>query len=303
MFKIRRILTGAVVVILAASICAAQFGGRRGGGAGRYRAGEFLSGDEPIQPLPADRVGIPTWPVDSQFQRDAFTFVRLRYSNGTSTRVNRGFGPGTATSWLNDWPDGDLNLSYRLQQMTSMKVNPDPIQLEITDPRLFDYPFVLMNQIGRLEFTDEEITILRRYLLNGGFLWVDDHWGADQQHWHEQIKRVFPDREPVELPLEHQIFHNVFNLKAKPQIQTMQLWLRWAESGMPEHTWRDDNDREPHYRAIFDDKNRMMVLEAANTDTTDSWQREGENLEYFHRFSEAQGYPLAINIIVYAMTH
>ena len=61
--------------------------------------------------------------------------------------------------------------------------------------------------------------------------------------------------------------------------------------------------RGPHFRAIYDDKGRMMVLECANNDIADSWEREGENEEYFHRFSEKQGYPLGINIIFYAMTH
>ena len=127
--------------------------------------------------------------------------------------------------------------------------------------------------------------------------------GVDQHNWYEQIKRVFPDREPVELGPEHPIFHCVFDLKAPPQLPTLQMWLRNAAFGDPERTWRSAEDGGPHFRAIYDDNGRMMVLECANNDIADSWEREGENEEYFHRFSEKLGYPLGINIIAYAMTH
>ena len=69
------------------------------------------------------------------------------------------------------------------------------------------------------------MTGLRRYLLNGGFLMVDDFWGEDEwNNFYQQIKRVFPDREPVELPLEHEIFHCVYDLKEKPQIPSINHW-------------------------------------------------------------------------------
>jgi hypothetical protein len=300
MIQTRRILLGALILVLLTGMLPAQFGGGQFGG---NWGGEFLAGDEPIQPLPADRAGVPNWELDPHFKSDAFTFVRLRFTNGNHRRFGGGFGTGTATSWLNDWPSADFNFSFRLQQLTSMKVNPDPVQLEIEDERLFGFPFVTMHQVGALEFSEEQVQILRRYLRNGGFLMVDDEWGSDQQNWHEQIKRVLPNREPVELPLEHPIFHCVFDLKIRPQIPTLQMWLRNAELGQPERTWRSEADGGPHFRAIYDDKGHMMVLECANNDIADSWEQEGEDEEYFHRFSEKYGYPLGINIIVYAMTH
>ena len=58
-----------------------------------------------------------------------------------------------------------------------------------------------MIEPGALVFSEEEVVALRRYLLNGGFLMVDDFWGDDEwENFYEQIKRVFPDREPQELP-------------------------------------------------------------------------------------------------------
>ncbi len=95
---------------------------------------------------------------------------------------------------MTDWPDSDLNFSFRLQQLTSLKVNPDPISLQLTDPKLFDYPFLYMIEPGGSNFSEEEVVALRRYLLNGGFMMVDDFWGDYQwENFYEQIKRVFPN--------------------------------------------------------------------------------------------------------------
>jgi hypothetical protein len=67
------------------------------------------------------------------------------------------------------------------------------------------------------------------------------------------------------------------------------------------------HDGEPcvdvHIRAILDDHKRIMVVACHNTDNGDGWEREGEEDYFFHRFSEKIAYPLAINIIFYAMTH
>jgi hypothetical protein len=149
-----------------------------------------------------------------------------------------------------------------------------------------------------LKFSEEEVGILRRYLLNGGFLMVDDHWGlAAERNFREQMARVFPDRPMEELPLEHPIFHCVFDLPALPQIPGINEWMARRR------TYEKDDDPVPHYRALFDDKRRMMMIECANTDLGDGWEREGVNEEFFHMFSEKQAYPMGINIIFYAMTH
>ena len=67
-------------------------------------------------------------------------------------------------------------------------------------------------------------------------------------------------------------------------------------------TWEEDDDPKPHYRAIYDDKGRMVMLECANTDFGDGWEQEASNEDYFHLFSEKQAYPMGINIVVYALT-
>ena len=261
-----------------------------------------------------DRRGVPNWQLDKEFSQDAFTFVRIQYSSGYGGRGYGGpegrrgrggrgwggYGPGGG-SWATDWPDSDLNFSYRLHQLTSMEVNPDGIILELTDPELVNYPFIYMLECGSLLFSDEEVEALRRYLLNGGFLMVDDFWGeAEWFNFYREIKRVFPDREPVELEIDHPIFHTVFDLKEKPQIPSINVAVAGQPYGI---TWERPDAKEVHFKALYDDKGRMMAIICHNTDLGDGWEREGEDEWYFHEFSEKKAYPLGINIVVYAMTH
>ncbi len=249
------------------------------------------------------RRGVPNWESDKDFSHDVFTFVRIRYSSGYGRRGFRGrYGRGfSGGDWATDYPDSDLNFSFRLHQLTSMEVNPDGLVLELTDPRLFDYPFIYILEPGRLVFSEEEVKILRNYLLNGGFLMVDDFWGEDEWYnFYYEIKRVFPDREPRELNLTHPIFHAVFDLKEKPQIPSIDAALRGRDYGI---TWEREDAQIPHYKAIYDDKGRMMAIICHNTDLGDGWEREGEDEWYFREFSEKKAYPLGINIVFYAMTH
>jgi hypothetical protein len=260
--------------------------------------------------LPDDRAGVPDWKVDERFKNDVFTFVRVEYSSGGYGGRGRrgggwdwGYGGGGGGRWMTDWPDSDLNFSFRLQQLTALKVNPEPISLRVTDERLFDYPFLYMIEPGGLLFSDEEVTALRRYLLNGGFLMVDDFWGdVEWKNFYDQIKRVFPDREPEELPLDHEIFRCVYRLKEKPQVPSIHSW----EGPGSTVTWERNHygdTRTVHFKGIFDDKGRMMAIICHNTDLGDGWEREGEDAGYFHEFSEKKSYPMGINIVTYAMTH
>ncbi len=283
-----------ILVAVVSGLAWAQFGRRP-----RGRPGQFAD----------DRNGVPNWKNEGRFKRDVFTFVRVQYDSGGyrggwggrgGRRYGRGWGGG---NWAVDYPDSDLNFSFRLQQLTTIKVNPQPIFLRLTDPQLFDHPFLYMIEPGRLMFSDDEVAALRKYLLSGGFLMVDDFWGDDQwQNFYEQIKRVFPEDkyEPTELSIDHEIFRCVYQLKEKPQVPGIGSWY-----GPGSPTWEDHggDSQTVHYRGIFDDNGRMMAIICHNTDLGDGWEREAENEEYFREFSEKKSYPMGINIVTYAMTH
>ena len=183
-----------------------------------------------------------------------------------------------------------------------MKVDPNGRVLTLTDTNLFNYPFIYIVEPGRLTFKDEEVPILRRYLLNGGFLMCDDFWGdREWKNFAQELKRVFPDREPQELPIDHPIFSCVFPLKEKPQVPGI-MWFTRRHLNYEARS-NDPGTETVHYRAIFDDKGRIMVILCHNTDLGDGWEREGENEEYFKQFSEKLAYPMGINIVYWAMTH
>src|SRR5687767_4659192 len=150
------------------------------------------------------------WEVDKQFPKDCFTFTRIRYKSWTQRQSLR---------WDTDYPDSDLNLSFRLQQMTAMRVDPEGKLIELTDKELYDYPFIFMSGVGALTFDREDVKALRQYLLRGGFLLVDDFWGeAEWDNFYREIKKVVPEYEPQELRIEHPIFKMLFPLKEKPQM-------------------------------------------------------------------------------------
>ncbi|MSU22832.1 MAG: DUF4159 domain-containing protein [Opitutus sp.] len=268
--------------------------GGGGGGGGDWGEGGWIGEDvRTAREVSTHSTGTPVWTNPRGFEKDVFTFVRVRRGMANTGYRSRG-------SWSTDTPDSDLNFSYRLQQMTSMKVDPDGRFIQLTDPDLSDYPFIYMVEPGSLYLTDPEIVALRKYLLNGGFLMLDDFWG--EREWDNAarvLKEVLPDRAFSELPLTHAVYHCVFEIKAKGQVPSIRGW-EWSGGETSE---RGEESAVVHHRAIFDDKGRMMVIATHNTDNGDGWEREGENGEYFKLFSEKIAYPLGINIIFYSLTH
>jgi len=249
-----------------------------------------------------DRGGVPQWSNEPGFGKDVFTFVRIEYDS----RFGGGRGWGrSGNGCFTDYKDADLNLSYRLQQLTSMKVDPEGRMIRLTNPELFDYPFIYLVEPGRLEFSDEEVKVLQRYLLSGGFLMVDDFWGELQwQNFYQEMKRVLPDVEPVELEMSHPIFHGVFDLnREKNDMQIPALGASRYRDGITWEYHDGEECRDVHFKAYLDSKGRMMAFIAHNTDNGDGWEREGDDEFYFLEYSEKKAYPLAINVVFYALTH
>lgn len=245
----------------------------------------------------------PDWTNSPAFDKDVFTFARVRYtrlSRGGRVSWNGGY-------WYSDYPDSDLNLSFRLQQITSLKVDPNGRVIDLTDKELFDYPWIYMVEPGLMTLADDEIEVLRRYLLNGGFLMTDDFWGTPQwANFEREMRRVFPEREFRDLDITHPIFHGIFDLKGpleKLQIPNVRIGRIADQTGVTWEFHEGEQCKDIHFRALFDDKERLMVLACYNTDNGDGWEREGEDEFFFRRFSEGIAYPLAINILFYVMTH
>lgn len=243
---------------------------------------------------PVDRGNIPIWPVNASYPDDLFTFARLRYPSTYERQ---------SLAWYTDYADADLNLSYRLHELTALYVHPDPALIGISEDELRNHPWLFMSGVGNIQLDDDEARILRNYLLGGGFIMVDDFWGEQQwNNFYRALKQIFPDREPVDLDRSHPIFHCVYDIPNDKPLQTPNIYFAMSnrESGI---TWESPDARDVHFRAILDDRGRIMVMICHNTDNGDGWEEEGSDAWFFHEFSENKNYPLAINIVFYSMTH
>jgi hypothetical protein len=262
-----------LAVLLFSAAAAAQFG----------RRGQRFRQPRAVLATPADFEG-------------AWHYCRAVY-----TQNPRGDGGG----WSTDYPSADVNLSIRFSELTKTPVGfddsgyPKHLIVRLTDPELFRCPFIMMQEVGALYFSDEDAAALRQYLLKGGFLWVDDFWGSYAWAvWENEIQKVFPPSEfPIlDVPSTHPIMRTLFDVEAVPQIPSINQY--WS-GGTSE---RGADSAVVHTRAIADANGRIMVMMTHNTDVSDSWEREGEDPRYFYEFS-VNGYAVGINILLYSMTH
>ena len=229
-----------------------------------------------------------------------FTFARVMYQS--VTREPRGQG------WYTDYPDADINFMTRLSELTTTPVSmdhrrePEHVVITLADDALFDYPFIFMSDVGTVGFSQLEVERLRSYLLKGGFLWVDDFWGPQAwDRWSSEIGRVLPPSQyPVfEIPLDHAIFRGLNIVEEIPQIPSIQFWRMMGGGTTSE---RGMMSEEAHFRGIADDTGRLLVVMSFNTDIADGWEREGEDYEFFYRFS-VSAYSFGINVALHAMMH
>jgi hypothetical protein len=208
--------------------------------------------------------------------------------------------------WSVDYPRADVNLSIRLGELTKTGVSvdaagePNHLVVRLTDPELFQCPFIMMTEVGSTYLSPEEAERLREYLLKGGFLWADDFWGSYAwDHWASEFSKVLPPSEyPIrDLALDHPIFRSQFTVTKVAQIPSINHWY-----GTGDTSERGADSAQPHARGISDREGRLLALMTHNTDFGDSWEREGDDPRYFYTFS-VDGYAFGINALLYAMTH
>jgi hypothetical protein len=179
------------------------------------------------------------------------------------------------------------------------------VVVRLTDDALFQCPFTLMEDAGTARFTDVEQQRLRQYLLKGGFLFVSDYHGTDaREQFDKEIRQVLPSDDYPIVDLTppthaHPMWRTMFTVSRLPQIASIQTWRRTGGSTI--ERWNLEG-APPDARGIADAHGRLMVFMVHNSDIPDAWEREGEDREYFFRFSP-DGYAIGINVVLYAMTH
>lgn len=231
------------------------------------------------------------------FHDTGFTHCKLMFRS--NRREANGMG------WATDYPYAGINLLTRVGELTKTTISRDEEHepnywvVRPTDPGLFECPFLMGTDVGTAVFTPEEAAKLREYFLKGGFLWVDDFWGTRAwEQWAAEMKKVLPEYEIVDVPADHPIRTTMFTITAVKQVTSINFWRR---SG-GDTSERGDDSPHPNFRMIADAHGRIMVLMTHNTDIGDSWEREGEDHDFFLQFSP-DGYALGVNAVLYTLSH
>jgi hypothetical protein len=200
--------------------------------------------------------------------------------------------------WRIDYPEAEYHFTQGIRRLTRLDSSTDSIHLRGDDPRLFDYPWLFAQQVGRWYLSQEEADGLREYLLRGGFLVADDfHSEIEFEVFMDSMRRVFPDRDPVELPADDGILHVLYDISERTSIPGQRHLYRDGRDGQV----RAQMEGPPAWLGIFDDAGRLMVVMNHNMDMGDSWEH-ADDPDYPQAMT-ALGYRFGINYILYAMTH
>jgi hypothetical protein len=195
-----------------------------------------------------------------------FVIARLKYRGGGD--------------WYSD-PTSLPNLLRLVEDVLGVETPKEEVRLAIMDEALFSYPFLYMTGHGKIKFSDEEAARLRRYLLSGGFLWADDNYGMDE-YFRREVRRVFPEKELVEIPFDHEIYHVIYDFP----------------DGLPKI--HEHHGGPPHGYGIVND-DRLVVFYSYNTDIGDGLE-DAEVHRDAPEKRDAAG-KMAVNIVAYALTH
>jgi hypothetical protein len=217
-----------------------------------------------------------------------YSFARLIYHD-----ADGGWGRRNG-SWHVDSPAAERHFLQGVRRLTGIHARAKEKYVGILDDELFDYPWAYAVEVGHWSLSEAEAARLREYLLRGGFLMVDDFHGTSEwDTFVEGMHAVFPDRPIVDVPESDPVFHVFYDVDTKVQIPG----VRWVYTGQ---TYERDGV-EPHWRGIYDDQGRLMVMIDFNMDLGDAWEW-ADFPDYPEKWT-ALAYRYGINYIVYAMTH
>jgi len=239
-------------------------------------------------PLPAD------WN-----EKTEWAFARLMFPPGPldgysrTGRFTGDFRLG-ASLWTQDYPRADRHFSMALRRLTRLHVRSVEQPVNLDEGGVGDWPWLYAVQTGHWQLTDSQAAALREYLLRGGFFMADDFWGPTEwEIFMDSMKKVFPDRQVVELENKDAIFHTVYDLDDRYQVASHGSVMRGVSfkcEGCPDH-----------WRGIYDDRGRLMVAMTFQSDVGDSWEWADD--PYYPEKYAALGIRIGVNYVMYAMTH
>jgi hypothetical protein len=185
-----------------------------------------------------------------------------------------------------------------VSRLSKVELSDEPRIIDLVDDMIFDYPWLYAVEVGSWYLSPPEAEKLREYLLRGGFLMVDDFHGDRQwDRFYESMRRVFPDRQVVDIEDGNEILHVLYDVDERIQVPGYYTFVRDGRT----YEQGDDNGRTPHWRGIYDDAGRLMVIINHNMDLGDAW----EHADWPDYPEPMTGLALrfAVNYVIYAMTH
>jgi hypothetical protein len=199
------------------------------------------------------------------------------------------------TGWTDDYPRGDRALITMLRRNTRINVRAveQPVSLDDGDD-IYYWPFLVAGLAQSWQLSEQQAAKLREYLERGGFLFCDSFFGERSwEYYEESLKRVFPTRDIVDLKDEEVVFHVAFDLKGMTNVSIPHISQAFGGGFGLGGT--------PHWRGVFDDDGRLMVLIAHNNDVGDGWQWADD--PRYPADEANRALRIGSNIAVYAMTH
>lgn len=268
-------------------------------GCGLCCLGAMYAFQRPFRELPGIEYRLGQIPLPPDYQeKTEWAFARLMFPPGPLNGYEgRDLDWHTGISlWSQDFPRADRHFSLAVRRLTRLHVRSAEQLVNLDEGDQYDWPWLYAVQVGEWGLTDQQGQALREYLLRGGFFLADDFHGNEE--WAEfetRIRKVFPDRPIVEIPDDDPIFHTVYDLTERYQLPG-QAHLRPG--------YKSNNGSSAlgaHWRAIYDDRGRIMVAITYNSDVGDAWEY-ADDPYYPERFSDL-AIRLGVNYILYSMTH
>jgi hypothetical protein len=248
-------------------------------------------------------------PPDSNTKTD-WVRARLRYPDIYGYPYKQLFYEGRPFPgyWTMDYPRSDRHLLAGVARLTRIntRLAEQVVDLDGTDD-VYNWPMMYAVEVGHWLLPDDVAKQLGEYLLRGGFLMVDDFHG--QGEWNNfvaGISKALPGREIEDIPDSDEIFHTIYNTEQRFQVPGAQFFDtgKQYEAGMdkyPDGTPDYRAGMTPHWRAIRDDKGRIMVAICHNMDLGDAWEVSDE-ARYPEKWASL-AYRIAMNYFVYDLTH
>lgn len=204
--------------------------------------------------------------ISTQQAGELFTIAQVQYGGGGD--------------WYGD-PSAIGNWLSLLRERTEIETADDRVILKLTDHELYQYPMLYLVGHGNIRLTEDEVSSLRQYLTNGGFLFVNDDYGLDKS-FRREISRVFPKQELQPVPNSHPIYHCFYDLPGLPKIH--------------------EHDSEPAQGYSIFHNGRMVVFYAYSADIGDGLEDPRVHPEDTPEIRELAS-KMAVNIAVYVLTH